>query len=243
MTSVHTKCLICGEEVCRGDVPIKARCDICGEEFVSYNYCRNGHHVCVECIGERLFPTLLNYYLETKSTNPVEIAEHVMNMPGFTLVGCKHYFVAALSLCAAYRNAGGVVADYTEIINLIIDRVKMLPDSMCRTGGVCGVPLAIGIAIQVMGLTSKDVEARNKRSSELAGFCITKMFDEKYTGSTDCCKRNLYLCLQAAAVFIRNYYWVDLTLPEKIACPYAEENPRCNGSFCLYYDGKTLDYV
>lgn len=240
--AVRTKCLICGEEIGQGDVPIKAKCNLCGEQFTTYNFCKNGHYVCTDCVTKSYFAAK-DIYLNSKSTNPIKIAEEVMDLPEFTLLGCKHYFVAPLALCAAYRNAGGKVDDFEKIVSLVINRVYTLPTSMCKVGGICGIPLAIGSGLQAMGVNSENPEVHNKISSKLAAFCITKMFDEEYQGNSECCKRNLYLCIHAATIFIKNNFWVEMTLPTKIVCKYSNGNPKCNKEKCRLYHGKMSDTI
>ncbi|MDO5844828.1 MAG: DUF5714 domain-containing protein [Methanocorpusculum sp.] len=240
--NVSTKCMICGEEITQGDVPIKSICDICGEEFTSYNFCENGHHVCMKCVT-KLFADAKDIFLNTKSENPIKIAEEVMDLPNFTLLGCKHYFVASLALCAAFKNSGGVIEDYEKVVSIIIERISQLPPSMCKVGSICGVPLAVGAGLHATGLKSQNDDIHNKMSSKLTAFCIEKMFHEEYTGNSECCKRNTYICIHAGAIFIKNNFWVEMSLPKKIVCKYSEGNPKCNKDKCRLYRGKSSDNI
>lgn len=241
--AVKTKCLICGEEISQGDIPIKEKCDLCGETFVSYNYCRNNHHVCRECADKSLMKHAADVFQNSKSTNPVKIAEQIMDLPEFTMIGCKHYFVAALSVCTAYKNAGGYVNDFENTLQQIIDRTDLLPTSMCKFGGICGIPFAVGISSKMTGIKPRNDELNNLMSNRLSAFCIGKMFDSEYAGNAECCKRNTYLCIHASTIFIKNNYWVEMTLPSKIVCKYSKDNPKCNKDKCRLYLGKHSDNI
>lgn len=166
-----------------------------------------------------------------------------MDLPEFTTLGCKHYYVAALSVCTAYKNIGGDVGDFEHTLEQIIDITSMLPHSMCRFGEICGIPHAIGVSSKVTDILPRNNEVNKQMANKLTAFCIEKMFNPEYTGNQECCKRNTYICILASTVFINQNYWVDMTLPAKIVCKYSKENPLCNKDKCRFYRGKHSDNI
>lgn len=215
-----SKCPICGEEMVQGYVPIQTKCDICGNTATTNYYCKNGHYFCNHCRYDKIYHEIKKVCMSTKSKNPIEIADTFAGSSDMSLLGCKHYLLTALVIYTAYRNAGGKGRDFEKSLDDIRDLVMMAPTSMCRLGGSCGIPIALGIAFQAICVQTKDIEETTKIANMLSGNCMKKLNNPNEEGSRDCCMRAGYLCAVEATRFLINNYWVDMELPEVVKCRF-----------------------
>lgn len=55
-------------------------CLDCGKKDIGNIYCPKGHYICDVCHGKGLFETVKDYVITSKSKNPFEIAEFLMDL-------------------------------------------------------------------------------------------------------------------------------------------------------------------
>lgn len=236
-----TRCPVCEEEVIQGYVPKQVICDVCGKETTTNYYCPNGHHFCNNCRFDNIFEHIKGICLNSKSRNPLEIAEEIMDRKEMSLIGCKHYLIAALAVFTAYKNSGGKIDDFEKSMDVINKRVSKVQMSMCKLGGLCGIPLAIAGAFQSVRAEKDSIENATEAANNISGNCIVKLMNPNNEGSRNCCIRNSAICIVEAAKYIRNNLWIDMELPSVLKCKYGEENPRCNKEKCPLYYGKRTE--
>lgn len=237
------KCPVCGAEMFQEYVPERVKCDICGKSCVTNYHCPNGHHLCDTCRYEYLFGNIKEICLNSKSRNPIEIAEKIMGTKEMSELGCKHYLIASLSVYTAYKNCGGPVKNFEKSLEIIRDRVSKAPNSLCRLGGLCGIPLAIGGAFQSVTLQSGSIKEKTESANTLSGNCMTKLMNPNNEGSSDCCLRNSAICIVETSRYLKNNFWIDIELPSVIQCRYYKGNPRCNKEKCPLYYGKRTEKI
>lgn len=227
----------------QGFVPVEVKCDACGKDITTNYYCPNGHHLCNICRHENTFQIIKNICLTTKSKNPLEIAELMMDSEGMSMLGCKQYLIATLSVYAAYKNAGGRTNNFEESVDKVKKRVMMTQTSMCKLGGFCGIPIAMGGAFQSASIQRADIAEITRFSNKLSGHCMSKLLNPNNEGSSDCCIRNASICIVESARFINNNFWTEMELPAVMKCKYADENPRCNREKCPFFYGRRTEKV
>jgi hypothetical protein len=54
-------------------------------------------------------------------------------------------------------------------------------------------------------------------------------------GGPRCCKRNTFLAIGAASLFVKEILDVEISIPEKILCSYHDLNRECLKKECPYY--------
>ncbi|MDO5844454.1 MAG: DUF5714 domain-containing protein [Methanocorpusculum sp.] len=236
-----TKCPICGEEMIQEYVPKDTKCDVCGKNITTNFTCQNDHHLCNDCRFEGVYNEMKQVCLTTKSRNPLELAEIIMDSTNLSLLGCKHYLLASLCVYTAYKNSGGRIKNFEKGLDAIKKRVLTVQTSICKLGGFCGLPLAIGGAFQTSDIEDKNIAEITKIANKISGNCMAKLISPNFEGSNDCCIRNSAICIAVTAKFLSNNYWVDMDLPKVMKCKYSEGNPRCNKEKCRFYVGMKID--
>lgn len=239
-TEIYTKCPVCGEDVIQGPELKESKCSQCGKIHVSNYSCKNGHKFCNSCLISKYADIAKEICLNSESRDPVEIAEKIMSHQEFTLIGCKHYMVAPIALYTAFKNCGGKVVNFEESLSKIIDASTHGQVSMCKIGGVCGIPLSLGRTMYASNPDNTDSMEAIEISNRSAYACMKEMMNPEYKGSRDCCKRNVYLTIFMGVKDIRNNFWVNLDLPGSAKCKFSKNNPRCNKELCQMYKGRTL---
>ncbi|MDO5845141.1 MAG: DUF5714 domain-containing protein [Methanocorpusculum sp.] len=237
MNFTIAKCKVCGEDMLQEFLPEETKCDVCGKDIVTNFTCSNGHHMCNQCRFEGVMDDIKRVCLNTASKNPLDITTEVMKTTELSLIGCKHYFLTAFSLYTAYKNAGGPVNDFEGTINRINDRLMTVQTSVCKLGCFCGIPAAIGGAFQTADIENKNISEITKTANILTGNCMAKLINPNWYGNSDCCIRNAIICVVEGVKFLKNYYSIDIELPNEIKCDFTKDNPRCNKEKCRLYKG------
>ncbi|MDO5844516.1 MAG: DUF5714 domain-containing protein [Methanocorpusculum sp.] len=241
MVNIYSKCPVCGSDVVQGYDLVERVCDICGKNFISNSYCKNGHYICNKCASVQYFDIIDQFTKNTKIVDPIEMADKIMCLPESNLVGCKHSIVVFASVLTAFKNNGGHVKDFEKVKKEITLKTVFCPTSMCKLGGFCGIPLAMGIAMRTALSDDMDEDLRTDLSNKLTGYCMGHTGNQNNTGNKNCCVRNTYLTILYASKFISNNLWVEIPLPKIIVCKYHMGNPRCNKEACILYHGLNTD--
>ncbi len=235
--NVYSKCPVCGEGLIHHDDPVYGKCSICGKPCETYFTCEDNHLICSSCRYGPFYNAAVRLCLNTTSKDPIEIAENLMDLPEFGIYGCKHYFVVPFALVTAYNNAGGKVDDLEVILDKIHERLLRYPSSMCKIGGICGVPISAGIGlldvVSDIGSSFKPHNIGNMMTTE----CLHVIRRYNPMDDSFCCKRHVYLSILRGAKFIDDNFWVMLTLPDKVSCKYHGANPKCLHNKCVMYYG------
>ncbi|MDO5844747.1 MAG: DUF5714 domain-containing protein [Methanocorpusculum sp.] len=243
MKSIFAKCPICGTEMIQGFIPLDTKCDLCGNPTIANYYCPNGHHVCNNCGYNMMYEPLRNICLNTKSRNPMEILEKMIDDENIPLMGCKQNLVCALAVYTAYKNNGGKGVELSKGLDMIKDRIARVQVSMCMLGGFCGIPVAMGVAYQAVSTHSDKIDEITATANLMSGHCMTKLMNPNNEGSKNCCIRNSIICTIESARFLNNNFWIDMELPQFIKCKYSDMNPRCNKEKCPFFNGKRTEKI
>lgn len=238
--NVYSKCPICDSDVIQGDDLVERVCDVCGENFLSNSYCKNGHFICNKCASKGYFQSIDEYTTRTNNKDPIAIVNYLMHLPGANLVGCKHAIMVYASVLTAYKNCGGHMNDFEEIKLDIQKKTVVCPTAMCRLGAFCGIPISMGISMR-SALSSMDKETCIRISNNLTSYCINNIANPNNTGNKNCCVRNTYLTIIYASKFISRNLWIDIPLPKTVKCDYHVGNPRCVREECIFYHGMNTD--
>lgn len=150
------------------------------------------------------------------SKNPIEIVQSFMNEDYINIHGPEHHFLDGASLLVAYNNVTNSL-DIDIALNKLAERSLKMPGAMCGYWGICGSVTSIGAALSVIHetgpLSSNDFY---KDHMEYTSSAISKM---SKIGGPRCCKRNAFLSLIEAVLFVKNKYQIELELDEAV-CYY-----------------------
>lgn len=172
-----------------------------------------------------------NKILISKSKNPIEIANSVMEEEYIDPNGPEHHFIAGASFLMAYHNLVNEF-DINKHIEEFANRAKIMPGGSCGKWGVCCSVTSLGAAFSIIHgtspLSSDDFYKDNMEfTSETIG-AMSKI------GGPRCCKRNVYISISKAINYFERKYNIKL---EKITtkCQFYEQNKECIKESCPYY--------
>jgi hypothetical protein len=173
------------------------------------------------------------YCGQTRSTNPVEMAQVVMAHPRFPVAGQAHHPLVAGILVAAYRNAGGDAGDAE--LETAIERADTIPGGFCAGFGADAAAIACGIAVSAI-----------ERATVKAEHAVARTLAHTLTGQgmlliannhgNRCCKRSVFTVLELASHFFTATMSVALTPPPgRVECAFSAQNKLCNESSCKFH--------
>ncbi|HZW83681.1 MAG TPA: DUF5714 domain-containing protein, partial [Candidatus Deferrimicrobium sp.] len=137
MDTKHAEdCMVCGLELKHLNQAIQSRCIYCGNNEASYFICPEGHFVCNTCHANEAMLNLSRYCLTSKSTNPLEMLEELMQHSSVAMHGPEHHAIIPAVLVTAYRNLTGKLSE--EAILEAIRRGSKIPGGYCGIYGACG---------------------------------------------------------------------------------------------------------
>jgi hypothetical protein len=224
-------CGICNSEMIYHEKPKKVKCNICKKEFVSNKRCINGHSVCELCSGLDTLDYIETFCKNNTGTNPVELAESIMNSPKIRIHGPEHYFLVPAVLISSYYNKTGKTILISKKIKTARARSKNILPGFCAHYGACGAGIGTGIFLS----TILSCTPFPKAEWRLCGLMTAKSLNEiSMDGGPRCCKRVTYHSLEAAIDFLEEHLNVRLDHSE-IKCSYNVKNKECIEDVCKYH--------
>ena len=82
-------CSVCGEELVYAESSDQKSCTYCGNECLSNVACPEGHFVCDDCHRSGAIQLIERHCRHSESTDPLEIAVHLMRNPVIRLPSCR----------------------------------------------------------------------------------------------------------------------------------------------------------
>jgi hypothetical protein len=172
--------------------------------------------------------------LKETSSDPIQIAKHLMHLPGISMHGPEHHMLDGSAFLTAYKNAGGEV-DLPLALSKLEERGALMPGATCGYWGVCGSAASVGAALSILHGTGplSDNEAY-KDNMRLTSAALAKIGE---LGGPRCCKRNAYLSITTAAEFVKDHYGISMPIAP-FKCEFSPLNPTCLKTKCPFYPGE-----
>jgi len=168
--------------------------------------------------------------LEQTSKDPIVVAKEIMRKDYVNIHGPEHHFLDGAAFLVAYKNAGGKI-DINEALDLLAKRALTMPGAMCGFWGVCGSTASVGASLSIIHetgpLSDNDFY---KDNMEYTSSVIGKM---SKIGGPRCCKRNAFLSLSEAVIFVNKKYGVNMEL-SNFTCEFSSRNKECIGFRCPF---------
>jgi hypothetical protein len=169
--------------------------------------------------------------LKETSSDPVEIALHLMRLEIINMHGPEHHMLDGAAFLSAYHNAGGDF-DLGSALDQLALRSASMPGAMCGYWGVCGSASSVGAALSIIHhsgpLSSDSFYRDNMEFTSLALSKIGKI------GGPRCCKRNAFISLTTGAAFAKEKYGIALEV-KPFSCEFFSRNPDCLEARCPYH--------
>lgn len=224
-------CLICGEDLTYSPEAQKYICAVCGREETGNTTCTNGHYVCNTCHRKGGVELAHAVCLETKSRNPIDILQTIMNDKSVYPNGPEHHTAVGMALLAAYANSGGEL-DLGAALDELEKRSMLVPGGTCGFWGCCGAAVSAGQYWSV--ITGGD--PLNEGPWEQCQRLTSRTLDHIASiGGVRCCKRVGFIAVQEAATYTQELKGVKMEMPESIVCTHFRRNKQCLQDKCPFF--------
>lgn len=205
----------------------------CGAVENGHVYCRNGHYICDTCHGKKFLEDILNLSLAAKGTDPLRIAEEILESVSLPMLGCEHAWVAAGALLAAIKNHGKIEVTDCKIAEALNRTRKQAIGAYCGLTGVCGVAIAIGACFSVI----LDAACPKDQETAITMHVVSRVIEAiaNQTGPC-CCKNFVRTALALSCQLAKEHLNIELPHTEKIICQDSHRHPHgCRNNKCIYY--------
>jgi len=232
MDNERTGCLICGAGLVYSGTEKEAECAFCGRKYMTYVTCENGHFICNECHSREAAEIITAFCLNTKLTDPIQIALRLMRHPTLHMHGPEHHYLVPAVLITAYFNKTGEPEKKENCLKKALSRSEHVKGGFCGTHGSCGAGIGTGIFMSVItGSTplSKDSWSLSNRMTATALLAIAEY------GGPRCCKRDTYIAILEAAKFLEENCGVSLPVTKEICCEFSGMNRECLKKKCPFW--------
>ncbi|KMT21154.1 DUF5714 domain-containing protein [Clostridium cylindrosporum] len=227
-------CILCGEQLVYSEEYKELNCVYCGKVFNSNVACGAEHYVCDVCHSLSGVDLILSYCKSTKKTNPIEMANDIMNSKDFFMHGPEHHYLVPAVLIASYYNSIGESEDFKGRKLLIAkERAENVKGGFCGFYGSCGAAVGCGIFLSVITSTTpltKDTWGLVNEGTGRVLLSLAKI------GGPRCCKKGVFTSITLAArlldenMNIKIYDW-EKSIPK---CNFSRFNKECIGKNCPY---------
>lgn len=212
----------------------KFTCLDCGKQDIGNISCPNGHYICDECHGKGLLDTVKDYVLASKSEDPLEIAEFLMDLNNVPMLGCENAWITAGALMAALKNEGTIRIRDEKIVEALNRTRKQAIGGYCGLTGVCGIAPAIGACFSVVfgAACSKD------RETATVMRVVVRILDTIANETGPCCCKNFVRkSLTEAIKMVKEHLYISLSIAnENIVCKHSDRHPHgCRKEKCSYF--------
>ena len=174
--------------------------------------------------------------MESRATNPLEIAQNILKDPEFPVAGQAHHPLIACSLLAAYANAEASAVSKEQVVKAGMKRADSIPGGFCAGFGADVAAISLGIAVSVIlnNNIKKEAAAGRSKAHTLTGLGMLNIANNR---GNRCCRRStLSMLLLATNYFNHNMGVIMETTPEsEVNCALKDGNPLCNGVDCKFY--------
>ena len=228
--SVHLSCAVCGDEKLPLDEKAVYVCDICGQAFEADTTCRGGHFVCGTCRQKAARREIVGYCLESRQTDPYDLTQALMKLPGVAMHGPEHHLLLTAALLTAYCNATGR-DPLPQLLEEADRRSIQVPGGACGLWGICGAAVGAGIYASILSGSSPYAEEEWKTSGQLTARCADAISKQ---GGPRCCKRDCFTALKEAVVYSNEQLHTDFGAPDR-TCLFYVNNRECKGKDCPFF--------
>lgn len=233
MKKHNVGCMVCAEELVYSAEDKDLKCIYCNEVFQSNVTCSSGHYICNTCHSKDSMDLIFSYCLNSKETNPVNMAIELMKSENINMHGPEHHFLVPAVLVAAYYEKISKPQVKEEKLKITKERAKKVPGGICGNYGTCGAAVGTGLFMSIITEATPLTEGSWGLSNEITGHSLISMGQ---TGGPRCCKRNTFIALVEASKFIEEKLGVKLYDYEntKITCEFKQNNKQCIGKRCPF---------
>jgi len=231
MQEFETGCIKCGKPLIYSRTASIYRCAVCKQSFESNVACSDGHYICDQCHANKGFDSITQLALETSLKDPIVIATKMMNNVCVYMHGPEHHYLVAAALLAAYKNIGNDL-ELSFCLKQALLEAKKLPGGICGLWGSCGAGISAGIFMRII-TKANPLSIHEWGLSNLMTSQALKRIAEN--GGPRCCKRDTYLAIISAVLFLKEYFEIEMESRSDISCEFFLKNRECKNHDCVFY--------
>ena len=230
-----TGCVVCGSPLVYGEVSETRSCHYCRAVHETSVACEKGHFICDVCHSSSANDLIQRVCSATESREPLALAVGLMRDPRIKMHGPEHHFLVPAVLLAAWSNAAGRTGeDRARWVAKARARAEEVKGGSCGFNGACGAGIGTGICVSV-GLGATPLSGPEWRQANLV--TAESLRAIAMNGGPRCCKRDSFLAIEQATVFLRDELGVALPVEESPRCEFSPLNRECIAQACPYYAG------
>jgi Family of unknown function (DUF5714) len=225
-------CIVCGEEIKYLDDYQNVNCEFCEMEFDSNAICVNGHYICDDCHSDDANRFITKMCLSNGFTDPMALALKIFKHPSINLHGPEHHYIVPATLLTAYANKTGNKNKLKKWLEMARYRSVNVLGGFCGFYGACGAGIGTGIFVSTITAATPLSTNSWKQANLLTSKSLCEIGN---SGGPRCCKRDSFLAIKEATIFIEKEFDIKLDIPEKIVCEFSKLNKECQGANCQFY--------
>jgi len=227
-------CLICGGNLVYSEEPRDRACAICGEVQSTTAVCEAGHFVCDQCHSLEALDLIEEFCITTTLEDPLAIACILMRSPAVRMHGPEHHFLVPAALITAYCNHRGEPGGKAPLLRQARARAGMVRGGFCGTHGTCGAAVGTGIFVS---LITGSTPLKKQEWSLANQMTARSLMTIARHGSPRCCKRDSWLAILTATIFLEERFGITLPVQEAVQCEFSDSNRECLREACPFHVG------
>ena len=227
-----TGCTICGSELVYNNNYSKFECFYCKNKFDTNVICINGHFICDNCHSLPAYEIIQQFCLNTKLTDPIEIAITLMQHNSIKMHGPEHHYLVPAVLLTAFYNIKGEPAKKKNQLALAEKRAKNVLGGFCGFYGCCGAAIGTGIFMSL--ITGATPLSKNEWQLSNMLTAIT-LHSIATIGGPRCCKRDTFIALLESIKFLKDNYQISIDYNNDFFCKFSSLNQQCLKHNCIFF--------
>src|SRR5690554_3644779 len=212
-------CLICGRHLVYTGEPRDPTCAVCGEVQNTTAACEAGHFVRDRCHSLEALDLIEQFCITTPLEDPLAIACLLMRSPAVRMHGPEHHFLGPASLIAAYCNHRGEPGRKGALLRQARARAGMVRGGFCGTHGTCGAAVGTGIFVS---LITGSTPLKKQEWSLANQMTARSLMVIARHGGPRCCKRDSWLAIRTATIFLEERFGITLPVQETVRCEFSD---------------------
>lgn len=230
---MNEECLICKAPLTYLNHDEEMECVLCHKKQFSKTKCLHGHFVCDDCHTSGM-DSIAMICLNSKTDDPIEILEEMMDMPFCHMHGPEHHTMVGSALLTAYKNAGGEI-DLSAALHEMQKRGKQVPGGACGFWGACGAGISTGMFFSIVLKATPLAGEAWGLSNQMTARALDAIGKN---GGPRCCKRDAYLAVMEAIKFTSEKLHIQMK-QNPVICTRSHLNNQCRMHHCPFYKDYT----
>lgn len=225
-------CLLCHAPLQYHTHPVGGKCTCCGDEGQWYVSCPDGHLVCESCHNMQSLEQIKTLMLQSRSIDPLAIADACMALDAVPMLGCQHAYIACGALMVSLINRDVFSLTDAAVHEVFQRTEKQAHGGFCGLTGVCGIAPALGACIAVLNGSKCGSNRAQRQTMELVARVVRAITD--ITGPS-CCKAYVRVALAVAVQFLSDEFSLEFPQVQQHRCQDMARHPHgCRGADCPY---------